>query len=379
MSSLQPTPAGYRIQFRLDQKTRQISLPGAKLRAAEIIQRHLDELIASKRHRTPPQELTRLWAEKIDADLREQLQEFGLLSIYNDTTTIVELLDQFKEHRSHLENSTVARYQHSIEKATLFFKARPLSSLCRADAEDFRRMLLNLKLSENSVRKACSHMSTFVKWMQKREVWTKPNPFDDVPKSVGSAKANKDMISAEVVREIIAEAPGKEWPALLALARWGGIRVPSEAFPLRWEHITWEPGRIHIEAPKTAHQGKPSRMIPLFPEILPYLLSLRESQVDGEEWLFPIFLSGDRSMWGRFKRLVVNAGKKPWAHLWNSLRSTRETELAATYPLHVVCEWIGNSHGVARRHYLKATDDDYNRATASAENAPKDIARRSET
>jgi hypothetical protein len=31
-------------------------------------------------------------------------------------------------------------------------------------------------------------------------------------------------------------------------------------------------------------------------------------------------------------------------------------------PLHVVCEWIGNSMAVAQAHYLKVTDSDFNRA-----------------
>jgi hypothetical protein len=32
------------------------------------------------------------------------------------------------------------------------------------------------------------------------------------------------------------------------------------------------------------------------------------------------------------------------------------------YPLHVVCEWIGNSPAVATKHYLKVTDADFERA-----------------
>src|SRR5262249_10224010 len=32
-------------------------------------------------------------------------------------------------------------------------------------------------------------------------------------------------------------------------------------------------------------------------------------------------------------------------------RTIRETELAATYPLHVVCAWIGNTATIAQKHY----------------------------
>ncbi len=44
------------------------------------------------------------------------------------------------------------------------------------------------------------------------------------------------------------------------------------------------------------------------------------------------------------------------------MRSTRETELAAEYPLHVVTAWIGNSVNVAMQSYLQLTEDYYKRA-----------------
>ena len=36
--------------------------------------------------------------------------------------------------------------------------------------------------------------------------------------------------------------------------------------------------------------------------------------------------------------------------------------LEEEFPSHVVCAWIGNSVQVARKHYLQATEDHFNRA-----------------
>ncbi len=36
-----------------------------------------------------------------------------------------------------------------------------------------------------------------------------------------------------------------------------------------------------------------------------------------------------------------------------------ETELAETYPIHVVCKWIGNTQAVAATHYLQVTDEHF--------------------
>jgi hypothetical protein len=52
-------------------------------------------------------------------------------------------------------------------------------------------------------------------------------------------------------------------------------------------------------------------------------------------------------------KIIRRAGLKAWPRLWHNLRATRETELADTFPVHVVCEWIGNSQRIAAKHYLK--------------------------
>jgi hypothetical protein len=48
--------------------------------------------------------------------------------------------------------------------------------------------------------------------------------------------------------------------------------------------------------------------------------------------------------------------------LFQNLRSTRETELAESWPEHVVCAWIGNSKAVAKEHYLQVTEEHFERA-----------------
>ena len=45
-----------------------------------------------------------------------------------------------------------------------------------------------------------------------------------------------------------------------------------------------------------------------------------------------------------------------------NLRSSRETELAESYPLHVVTAWIGNSRAIAAKHYLQVREEDFERA-----------------
>src|SRR5262249_15778643 len=63
--------------------------------------------------------------------------------------------------------------------------------------------------------------------------------------------------------------------------------------------------------------------------------------------------------------ILRKAGVSPWPKLFHNLRASRETELAASYPLHVVCAWIGNAERIAGKHYLQVTDADFERAAKS--------------
>ena len=63
---------------------------------------------------------------------------------------------------------------------------------------------------------------------------------------------------------------------------------------------------------------------------------------------------------------------EPWPKLWQNLRSTRETELAERYPIHVVRAWMGNSQPVAAKHYLQVTDEHFEQAARGAESGAAD-------
>ena len=63
---------------------------------------------------------------------------------------------------------------------------------------------------------------------------------------------------------------------------------------------------------------------------------------------------------------ILDAAKLPmWPRPFHNLRASRETELANEFPIHVVCEWIGNSEEVARKHYLQVTEEHFQKATSN--------------
>ena len=108
-------------------------------------------------------------------------------------------------------------------------------------------------------------------------------------------------------------------------------------------------------------------MLPLFPELLPHLREAFELAEPGMEYVITRYRDATQNLRTQLERIIRRAGVEPWPKLFQNLRSSRETELARTWPLHVVTKWIGNSQPVALKHYLQVADDDYDRASSVSE------------
>ena len=157
---------------------------------------------------------------------------------------------------------------------------------------------------------------------------------------------------------MLAACPDDEWKLLFALSRYGGLRCPSEHMALRWidvDYVNWT--TMTVQSPKTAHQGKSSRVVPIFPELRPFLQAAWETAPEGSEYVIRRHRGANVNLRTQLQRIIANAGLPGWPKLFQNLRSSRQTELAERYPIQVVCEWIGNSEAVATKHYLQVTED----------------------
>ena len=167
----------------------------------------------------------------------------------------------------------------------------------------------------------------------------------------------------ETERLLAACPPNTEWPLIIALARYGGLRIPSEALRLRWGDIDWEDGRMIVQSPKTeAHEGHGSRIVPLFPELKPYLERAFDRAPEGAEYVVTKSRDSGVNWRTTLEKIIGRAGLVPWERPFQNLRASKETELAQAYPLHTASAWIGNSALVAAKHYLTVREEDYRRA-----------------
>jgi len=119
-----------------------------------------------------------------------------------------------------------------------------------------------------------------------------------------------------------------------------------------------------IHSPKTEHHPSgEQRIVPIFPELRPYLEEVWEQAEPGTEYVITRYRDSNVNLRTQRQRIILKAGLKPWPKLLQKLWSSRQTELVRQFPEHVACAWIGNSRPVAVRHYLQITEDHYRQAT----------------
>ncbi|MCH7729284.1 MAG: hypothetical protein IH991_22820 [Planctomycetes bacterium] len=113
-------------------------------------------------------------------------------------------------------------------------------------------------------------------------------------------------------------------------------------------------------------RDKATRVIPMFPEIKPYLESVFDVALEGTEFVITRYRHGNQNLRTQLERIINRASLEAWPKLFQNLRSTRQTELEEIFPSHVVCRWLGNSRAVAAKHYLQVTDEHFSKAVQKA-------------
>jgi len=348
-------------------KRRTIRLGKTSLRGARQTALRIENLVAARTENRTLDSETSDWLKDIGASLRKKLAAIGLVNCLKERT-LGPFMADYIAGRVNLKASTVKVLRLAEANLLEFFGADvPLREISAGDAADFREALKDkdrFGLSESTARKRCSIASQIFRYAIKHQV-VSANPFDDVPKNV-KGSTRRAYVSAADAEQVLDALPNNQWKLLFALSRWGGLRVGSEVRRMSWGDVDWESNRLMIHSPKTEHhEGRDTRLIPMFPELAALLRERFEDAEEGETLVLPM-LEGrtDASLRATLQRAIKNAGVKPWTRLWHSLRASRQTDLTREFPAHVVCDWLGNTEKVARENYLSTTDEDFRRATS---------------
>ena len=201
--------------------------------------------------------------------------------------------------------------------------------------------------------------------------------------SVQENRERDYFISTTDAAAVLDACPDAQWRLLFALSRFGGLRCPSEHLGLRWGDVHFgdgseaDPGKITVHCPKTEHhKNKGVRVVPMFPELRPDLEDVyaiaKDDSEDGKVapsgWVVMRYRQKNSNLRTQLERIIKKAGIEPWPKLFQNLCAMRATELvAAGWSEFKVCEWIGHTEAIAKKHYWQVTDDDYAKAAAMPE------------
>ncbi len=350
--------------------TAKVRLGAVSEKRAQDALRYIEDLIRAKTTGSAPRNSTQEWIAEVPAKVRKRLERAELIEhkVNETIPTLGEWLDRYIDGRKDWKPRTRRNCEQARDNLVAFFgAAKALEAITPADAKAFRIYLRTEHpvtrgstprkgLKEGTVQRRCKRAKQFFAAAVEAELICK-SPFAGL-KCGTYAEDKFHFISRKDAQRIFDACPDHEWRLLFALARYGGLRVPSEALRLKWGHIDWAGQQFTVESPKTEHHdGKASRKVPIFYELLPYLREAFELAEPGAEYVITRYRGSRANLRTQLHRIIVRAGLEPWSKPFTNLRATRETELADVVPEHVVTKWLGNTGSVAKRHYLRPTDE----------------------
>lgn len=305
------------------------------------------------------------WLTGIADGLRKRLTVIGIIERgkRGQSFTVAEWVSRYINGRSDVKAITKGKWENAANKLSAFFRGQNIEDVTIQQAKDFRVHLKSVdQLSENTVRRLIGLSWQFFKAAIDAGLLDK-NPFEGQPIAVLGNPQRFYYVKQEEAQKVLDACPNAEWQLIFALCRYGGLRCPSEILGLTWQDINWDKGRMLVRSPKTEHHiGHESRLVPLFPELVPYLREIFEQIKPGTEYVITHYRKANCNLRTQLKHIITKAGLKSWPKLFQNLRSTRETELVERWPEHIVCAWIGNSKAVAKEHYLQVTEEHFERA-----------------
>jgi integrase len=354
-----------------DGKRFTLALGKVPQRAADQFAGFVDRLLAARKAALPLDGPTAAWLAGLADDLHARLAAAGLVQGRAAETLRVFLDTWLAGRRDYKPASLVAWGQVVRDLRQHFGADRPLRGIDRSAAEAFRQWLVERGLRPATVAKRLQHARMIFAAAADRGL-VAANPFAGIRHRGGNPTERRHYVPVADAERLIEHAPNTTWRLLIALSRFAGLRVPSEALMLRWDSVDWERGRLLVGEPKNEHHaGRGMRAVPLFSLLRPHLEQAFQEAPDGAEYVFPAEYrrraDGPRGWNGcnlrtTFLKIVRRAKLVPWPRLWHAMRASCESDLAAAFPLATVTKWLGNTPAIALRHYVDATDADFDRA-----------------
>ncbi len=374
MASLYKAGAGWMIQWADENAVggrRGVRLPKMPRTSADSFRAHVEAIVTAREGGYSIPMETIKWAGDLSDTLYAKLCGAAGLLPPRARATLGDFLTQYAASRIDLKPATrVVRSQVEKNLREHFGDGCNMRSITAGKAEEFRLFLVGEKLASTTIHKRLQVARQILKAALRHKLIGE-NPFDGITQRAIINPERFYFVTPEATEKLSKAAPDIHWRSIIALARWGGLRTPSETLSVKWTDIDWADGKVIVTSPKGEKDGKGTRVIPLFPELREVLDEAWELAPKGA-----VYVVDERyrrsamkangwyncNLRTTFAKIVKRAGLKAWPRLFHALRASRETELAQRFPIHTVVAWLGNTPKIALKHYLMTTDADYAKA-----------------
>ena len=337
---------------------------------------------------------TSRWLATLSDKYYEKLVVKGFVPPRRKVATLAEIIPLLIKSRAKTVSTQTIEIWEQAERSlyTYFGEDKRVDAITRIDAESFRSWLVSDGrldgkggLKPTTVWKRLQHVIAFFEAMVKGDEIAK-NPFEGLTMSPVVDEDRNHYVDEKFVHQIIEVLPDAEWKLIAALWRFAGFRGSTEPLLLRWQDILWDRDKIIVHAKKTKrYEGKATRMIPIFPELVEPLRALRRETNENDIYVItknaPLCLKNvmDRSKLDKIKAnfgslfagYIERAGLKPWPKIVNNLRASFETDLLnGKYDtpdhrigIQTVAKWLGHSPKVMLKHYGRVREEDFKQVT----------------
>lgn len=363
MASVTSRPNGHKwVQFLHRGKKYTIRLGTIEHKRALRFAARVDDLKECARLGQRPTPDVLSWARTIDKRARVQLSKAGLLSARDEGLSLSEVINRF-ERSLHVKDSTLIPVRQATGNLLAYFGDADVADIDEQQATDYYRWLLNSggfrgedlapATASRRLRRA-RQVFAFAKRIGCIDI----NPFSNVRRSTEINRARDHFVTREDIEAVLKCIKKPDLRAIVVLARYCALRIPSEIQPLVVSDVDYSGCVLKVHSPKTGF-----RKVPLFPEVVPYLQKITSGR---EGLLFPEHQATGQAVRNQLIKACRRAHIAPWPRLWKNMRSTRETELIESYPLPTVASWLGHSPLVALQHYTQVMADSAVRAAGEA-------------
>lgn len=375
MASISDDPNGRRriLFVAPDASRKTIRLGKIDRKGAEAINRHVEALLSAKIGGQPVPRDTAAWLSNIGESLIEKLAAVGLVEADQKLTVQEFLADWLANKRSSgFKPASLLVWGQTVKELSKLFGTSTLAGLTHSDGEKYRVAMQGRGLRMTTIHKRLCHARQMLEDAI-RLGHLATNPWKHVRQRQGDPSERRAYVPIADVERVLQYCPNVWWKLLVALARFGGLRTPSESFSLTWADVDWERNRLSVPSPKTEHSGRTHRVIPLFQLLRPHLETAFDQAEEGSVYIIPEEYrrrAEGPGGWGganfrtRLKKIIRKAGVSPWPRLWHSLRASCESDLAQSFPLAIVTKWLGNTPSVALRHYVDPTEAAFDQAAS---------------